>query len=358
VFIPGRVGGSPHTTLIGAGAQHVRRPTTRATLTDGIDQSLITVFQQDWWIEAAGRTGRRAHAQVVADGVIVARLAYMVRRSRLGLRWAAAPDWTHLSGPVLSQSLSRAEKADALRQIMAQLPRGLSFGFVGPSHTADADLIRDAVRAAGFVHSLETTYSQSPAQADVMARLTRKHRLHIRAAERVLDIEDSDADEFIAAYARNLREAGRICHMDLEAARAVIARGMALSPPQVRVMAARQRRVGAKLDAAIACAWDRSRYYFWMSTRRLPAADETCDRPHPDAIKLLIIHAMAHAHALGLTFDADGVQTPGATTLYRDILRIPNQEFRDVFERVPSLVRRHNRLVGAVKRTLARLRPG
>jgi hypothetical protein len=320
------------------------------TLTDGIDQSLLTVFQQSWWIDAAARTGRCCAAQVAVNGVVIARLPYMIRRSKLGLRWAAAPDWTHLSGPVVGRSLSDTEKAKALHELMAQLPRSMSFGFVGPSHTDDADLIRQAFTEAGFIHTLETTYSQPPSQSDVLARLTRKHRLHIKAAARVLHVADISADEFIAAYDGNLREAGIKCHTPLRAAHDLIVRGMARDPPQVRVLAARQLRPRAPLEAAIACVWDRSRYYFWMATRRRQAGDGPADKPHPDAIKLLLVNAMAHARDLGLTFDADGVRTPGATTLYRDILRIPNEEYRDVFERITPLVRQHNIQVGRIKR--------
>jgi hypothetical protein len=48
---------------------------------------------------------------------------------------------------------------------------------------------------------------------------------------------------------------------------------------------------------------------------------------------------MAHAESLGLVFDTDGCTTPGSQRLYNEIFRIPNEEFRDVFERITSLQR-------------------
>jgi hypothetical protein len=107
----------------------------------------------------------------------------------------------------------------------------------------------------------------------------------------------------------------------------------------VRVIGGRGKTPGAPLDAAIACAWDNMRYYLWMSTRRRHVENSPHQKPHPDAIKVLIVNAMAHARDLGLTFDADGVSTPGAKTLYSEILRIPNEEYRDVFERLTKYAR-------------------
>jgi hypothetical protein len=107
----------------------------------------------------------------------------------------------------------------------------------------------------------------------------------------------------------------------------------------------------APLDAAIACAWDSNRYYYWMSTRRRHSQESPCDKPHPDAIKLLIVNAMAHAKSLNLLFDVCGFNTPGAQKLYKELLRVPNEENRDLFERLTIFLR----LYRTIKRRLVKL---
>lgn len=315
------------------------------TFIDGIDEASLPVFQQKWWLDVARQADNFGEATVFKSGVLVGSLPYIMRRGRVGLRYCASPDWSHLGGPVVSQTLSDAEKSAILRQLIAQLPRSISFGFRCPPASQDRELIGEAFKAAGFRHFTETTFSQSPDQANVMERLTRKHRLHIKSAAKALDIAEISEDQFIDFYSVNLAESGIKSHERLDLARELIARGRGSVPPRVRVIAAGKKAAGVPLDAAIACAWDSMRYYYWMSSRRRRGDNSPHDPPHPDAIKLLIVTAMAHARDLGLIFDADGCSTPGHMTLYRDVLGIPNEEFRDVYERLTRLAvwyRDHN----------------
>ncbi len=307
-------------------------PTADAASRSAIDQSWLPVFQQDWWLAIARREGNYHEALVVKDHALVGSLPYVVRRTRIGIWWGAAPAWSHLGGPVVSPTLTKAEKLEVLGRLIAQLPANVSYGFVCSSYGDDAGLIRRAFADAGFTQFTETTYSQGPSEADVLERLKRKHRLHLDAAAKTLDIIELGEDEFIDFYSTNLAAAALTAHLPLDTARALIAAGRTRVAPQVRTLGARRKEPGAALDSAIACAWDEKRYYYWMSTRRR-------GKSHPDAIKLLILHAMAHARSLGLIFDTDGCSTPGSRTLYKDLLRIPNEEFRDVFERVTKLQR-------------------
>jgi len=295
-----------------------------------LDQSSLPVFQQDWWLGIARGEGNYNEARALKNGVLVGRLAYVIRRTKIGARWGAAPACSHLVGPALSQSLSEGEKLDVLGRLIAQLPTNVSYGFVCSAYTEDADLIRRVFAQAGFSHFNETTYCQHPNQAVVLPRLKRKHRLHLEAARKALDVVDLGEDEFIGFYSTNLTKAAMTAHVPLDIARALIAAGRAREPAQIRVFGARRKAAGAPLDAAIACAWDERRYYYWMSTRRNSES-------HPDAIKLLILNAMSHAQDLGLIFDTDGCSTPGSLHLYKELLRIPNVEVRDVFERITKL---------------------
>jgi VanZ family protein len=245
-------------------------------------------------------------------------------------------------GPVISQDLSGEAKAEVLHQLLAQLPRNISLHFVcRPS--ADAELIREAFKAAGFERSTQITYSQPPGAESIINRLSRKHAKHVISADRRLNVIDISADRFIKFYETNLKEAGKTSHSPLGIAYDLIAAGGERNPPQVRAIAARKRLEGEAegspvanseeyiLDAAIACAWDNERYYLWMLTRRRGAGPG--GKPHPDAVKLLVVKAMEHARSLGLIFDADGVGSEGSSRFYDKILKIPNMEIRDVYER-------------------------
>src|SRR5271165_2252170 len=111
------------------------RTVEAAELTDlgcnpAMDQSLLPVFQQDWWLGIARGKENYNEARVPKDGVIVGRLPYVIRRTKIGTRWGATPAWSHLGGPILSQSLSEGEKLDVLGRLIAQLPTNVSYGFV------------------------------------------------------------------------------------------------------------------------------------------------------------------------------------------------------------------------------------
>jgi hypothetical protein len=303
-----------------------------------IDQSGLPVFQQDWWVRIARGAARYFEARVLDDGVVVGILPYIVERRKFAIRRGGCPSWSHLGGPVVSQALSDAQKASVLRRLIAQLPRNIAFEFACSPVSKDIRLIKQAFFEAGFDHSTQPTYSQPPEAADVMGRLKAKHRNHITSADRTLDVRDIDADAFIHFYEANTRAAGLKCYAPLGVAHALVAEGRGANPPQVRVIAASRKTDGVPgqdipLDAAIACAWDNERYYFWMATRRYHTDDSRHEKPHVDAIKLLIVKAMAHARDLRLTFDADGINNPGAEKLFRDLLKMPNMEERDVFKR-------------------------
>jgi hypothetical protein len=309
--------------------------------TKGIDRSSLPVYQQSWWIEIARGSSRYVEAQVLEDGVVVGSFPYIERKNALGITWGISPHWTHLGGPVVSQALSDERKAEVLRQLMAQLtPKSpFIFNFVCNPNAHDADLVRRAFINAGFNHFKQVTYSQPPQDAGVMSRLNGKHRSHINSADRALEVVEIGADEFTDFYEANLKAADLVSWSPLDVAHNLIVKGQQGHAPQVRVIAARKKRKELPYDAAIACAWDKERYYLWMMTRRRPFDDGSDDKPHPDAMKLLIVKAMQHAQYLGLTFDVDGYASQGTKKFYTEILKIPDMEFRDAFERATGLAR-------------------
>jgi hypothetical protein len=307
----------------------------------------LPVFQQRWWVEIARGTAHLNEAKVVEGNIVVGRLPYVVQRNKAGFKCGGLFHWTQMGGPVISQDLSGEAKAEVLHKLLAQLPRNVSMCFVFEPASADAELIREAFKAAGFERSTQITYSLPPNAESIINRLNRKHAKHIRSADRRLEVVDISADRFCKFYEANLRETGKVSYSPLGIAHDLIAAGGERNPPQVRAIAAR-KRLGREeegspvvnseediLDAAIACAWDNERYYLWRLTRRRHAGPS--GKPHPDAVKLLIVKAMEHAKSLELIFDAGGVGSAGSGEFYDKILKIPNMGARDVYER-PTLL--------------------
>jgi hypothetical protein len=321
----------------------------------GERQADLAVFQQPWWLEIAKRGEDYHELQVRHGGVVVGRLGFVLATNQVGNRLGFPPIWAHLGGPILDSGLSRSARADVLSRLIAQIPRNISFKFVCNPIAHDADLIRQAFRGAGFEHHSETTYVQRCGDRDIMSRLSAKRRGQMRRADRDLEVQPIDADEFIEFYRSNLKEAGKASYASLTNARDLIAKGQEGSAPQVRVFAARPKVEGSPLDAAIACAWDDSRYYLWLLTRRRHE-DANGRRPHGDAVKLLIFRATQHAQSLNLTFDVDGATTEGARNLYDDVLRFPLVESRDVFIRDTTMYRLYKRLKPRLRAQSIKLR--
>jgi hypothetical protein len=315
----------------------------------------LAVFQQPWWLEIATRGEDYRELQVSQGGAVVGTLGFVLVTNHVGNRLGFPPVWAHLGGPILDPDLGRSAKVDVLRRLVAQLPRNISFKFVCNPVGHDADLIRQAFRGVGFEHHAETTYVQHCSDRDIMSRLSAKRRGQLRRADRDLDVLEIDADRFIEFYRSNLKEAGKKSYASLTNAHDLIVKGQEGSAPQVRVLAARRKAENPPLDAAIACAWDDSRYYLWLLTRRLHM-DANGRKPHGDAVKLLIFRATEHARSLNLTFDVDGATTEGAKNLYDDILRFPLVESRDVFIRDTRMYSLYKRLKPRLRAQSIKLR--
>jgi hypothetical protein len=326
-----------------------------APSTHGIRQEHLAVFQQPWWLEIAKRGEDYQELQVHKGGVVVGSLGFVLVTNQVGNKLGFPPVWAHLGGPVLDPALGRNTRADVLRRLVAQLPHNVSFKFVCNPIAGDADLVRQAFRGEGFEHHAETTYVQRCSDRDIMSRLSAKRRGQLKRADRDLDVLQIDADEFVEFYRSNLKEAGKASYAPLTTARDLIVAGQTSGVPQVRVLGARQKVEGSPLDAAVACAWDDSRYYLWLLTRR-HYADANGRKPHGDAVKLLIFRATQHALSLNLTFDVDGATTEGAKNLYDDILRFPLVESRDVFIRDTTMYRWYKRLKPTLRAQSIKLR--
>ena len=322
----------------------------------GIDQSRLPIFEQDWWVDTARKSAGFREVTVLEDGLVVGRLAFTVQRNRLGFRSGGNLPACHLGGPALAESLSPKRLAEVLNGLLEQLPN-IPFLFTVSAHVSYAPYVREAFKKAGFKHFTQANYLRQPTASrtsNIVGGLSHKRRAHINSADRRLEVREINAEEFISFYSANLEASGRAPYLSLDIVQEFIAKGIFRG--QVRVIAAQQKMDKTEsvnhlpYDAAVACAWDEERYYYWLSTRRHAARDDSHrPHPHPDAIKLLIVKAMSHAEQLGLTFDADGVTTPGTLHLYKDVLRLHEEETRDVFARVPFFAKLFNRIKSCVQ---------
>jgi len=279
-------------------------------------------------------------AQSFEVGEVIGSLSYIEHFNKAGILFGGNLPWTTLGGPILAQNLSEDRKRQVLDQLLAQLPKRTSFIFVCSAHATDTDLIEQSFKRAGFALFKRVTYSRSPDDVEVLRLLKRKSRAHIKAADKNLTVIDISAEEFADFYAANLRDAGAASYSPLHVARDLIAEG--ISRKQVRAIAAKKRIIGSldnrPFDAAIACAWDEYRYYYWLSTSRQHSDGNAEAKANPDAIKVLILRAMSHAQEKGLIFEADCVK-PGDHHLSGKILKLQKGESRNVFTRYTWLAR-------------------
>jgi hypothetical protein len=315
------------------------------------------VFLQGWWIEAArsALTTPYREARIVQNGQTLARLTYTLQKSRFGFRSWKPLDWSRVNEPLVSQLLSSTEKSVLLNQLMGQLPKNISFEFVcGPSAT-DLDLIRQAAHQAGFCQRTETIFWQSPdASKAVMRRVSKRYRQCVNKAREELRFVDISPDQFVRLYEANLRAAGRKPYSDGRVAKALIAAGLQLDDPQVRIFAVQKKAADPDdgfIDAAIACVWDDQRYYYWMTTCSRFSGDAE-QKAHSHAVKFLVVTAMQDAGARGLIFDTDGGHTEGAAKQFLD-LKFENQAERIVFMRHTLPLRLYCEIRPLLKRVAA-----
>ena len=236
-----------------------------------------------------------------------------------------------------------------IRSLLEQLPRWASFNFVCNPDLSYADLVRRAFNQSGFVHATQMTYLRLPSEGNVLNTRKSKHKGHIKRAAKELDCVGVSAKEFVQFYEANLKASKKRSYSPFDTMTLLIEE--AVSRGQARAIAARPHSRSQSVDlgrsspydAAIVYIWDNDRCYYWLSTYRIASADNPNAKPHHDATKLLAVRAMEDAQAMNLIFDADGVATPGAENLYRNMFGLGKEQRRDVFQRETTFERFYQR---------------
>ncbi|KQT60495.1 MULTISPECIES: hypothetical protein [unclassified Aureimonas] len=290
---------------------------------------------------------------VERDGRRLGGISFVTRRNKIGARIGHDLFWTHLGGPTLADGLTPDEQRSVITEIVERLPRRVSFRFMCDSGLDYADSLREEMLKAGFSWERHPTFLQHPGDVGVLERMKAKHRTHIKAGLKRLAVTDGTSQEFIDFYASNL-VAGS--HSPLHLAKAILDKGLQRGRARVFFALNKSGETGLnRIDAAIACAWDEQRYYYWLSRRRIHRPDA----PKVDSIatKLLILAAIEHAGQLGLVFDADCPETVGGRALFETVFGFTRIEYRDVYIRRTAITAFYDRSIPGLKRFIKTVFP-
>jgi Acetyltransferase (GNAT) domain len=256
------------------------------------------VYAQDWFIEIAGADGRFTRRLVAWEGgEQVGSLVYALHRNGIGMKQGYNLPWARLCEPRIAMHLSEARRAQIAHELIKRLPSNASY-FLTLSSESDCRLFLQH----GFLPAFTENYVIPPDIPSVLfASFSSMTKRHIKHAERKLKVSTTTPDIFIREYEANLRLRRRKPYAPLAVATDLLSE--AIQRGQARILTA--QREDGEIEAAIACLWDNTRCYYWMTTRRIESDGK--GKVNQGAVKLLIWRALQEAAAKGLIFDFDGV---------------------------------------------------
>jgi hypothetical protein len=250
-----------------------------------------TIFHESWWFDivAPGRWGEVRSERGY--------LRYACH-NRLMFRSCPIPPLTRIVGPVVQiegKKMETRQRATftAVCELLDQFPEFDSIRFrLDPS-------VSDVLpfQARGYQTSVQHTLQADCRQPEevLWSEMRDKTRNIIRRAQDSLEvIEIEDPTIFRRFYADNLDN--EKCYFDLDLIPQIF--HAARIRGKARILAAADPR--GDIHAQTFFLWDDHSYYYFLSTRDQSVA-------HAGAVSQLLWAGMQHAHALGLTFDFDGV---------------------------------------------------
>jgi hypothetical protein len=271
------------------------------------------VYMQRWFTDIAAQNDHTRKIAVIEDGKVAGSLTIALVRNGLGMKQAYNLPWARMCGPNIPEGTNEIKRAQITRQLIKQLPTDASY-FLTLASEFDYRLFL----SEGFQPALEDNYTVTPDLSPVLhASFSKMTRRHIRQAQEQLIVSTTTPDVFIQTYTTDLLRRRRKSYAPLAIARNIIEEG--LRRGQARIFTANRRDTG-EIDAAVACLWDDTNYYYWMTTRRVHVNGQ--NKPHHGAVKLLLWSAIQDASSKGLTFDFDGIPSNfspsenGVTRLY------------------------------------------
>jgi hypothetical protein len=302
--------------------------------------SAPTIFQEDWWLEAASR-GRIQKVEVRWDGRPVGSLSFLPAR-RYGIRHLIMPPYTRTLGPVFDLPASNAFRhGQNIRRVTEALVKQM------PPHdyfhqTLDPrDESPMAFSLIGFRVVQCFTFVMPAARPceDVWRGCDQKTRNTIKtASQRYHVVESSDFGQFVALSLAEHAKPDNIHDFELLEGifQACVQRGCA-------TILLAQDDMGA-VAGAVVLVRGRDTLYFWLSARSRSAPG--------GANALLLWKSIELAHRLGLSFDCDGYSSVAAAKFLASFGEPP----RPRVEIIASSWRRET--AEYVKHSLVRFRNG
>ena len=286
----------------------VPKPHTITTLAPRNEFQLTgaTLFHEDWWLSAATR-GQYDRVTVLRDGVVVASMAFMLRK-RLALRFLTMPPYCRTLGPLLANTPTKpsnklSAQVELLRSLLAKLPKHDRFEMILPP---ESGLALAFVACSYMVtHTFTFTWDGTPSAEVLLESMQQGTRRKILiSAEKLHSERHLDVDRFIrmsvvehGKYLRNQNDFETI----KEIFQACVERkqGMVLSAVNKE----------GKDVAVSVLVWGRGVLYNWLAARHPEEAG-------PGANSFLVWEAMQIAREKGLIYDSDGVYAPYAAVFY------------------------------------------
>jgi hypothetical protein len=270
--------------------------------------SNASLFHEYWWLEAVTE-GRFSEVEVSQGDYLAGRLPFVMTRRR-GFRILGMPHFTHLLGPAVNSSDGKPQtrimnRLSTVGSLIDRLPRFDYFKQVIDPELDEGLALIDglAFQTHGFQVAHQYSF-QIDCRADLDTLLARMHfkvRQHIRRADEKRSVETvDDPEKFLSFYVENLRKTNRVNYMSFDRFPVLFSECRARN---CGVILAAVQPDGVPV-AMTFLVWDDQKMYYLMSTRDTTVRDN-------GSVNLLIWSAMKRAHALGLSFDLDGVSTEG-----------------------------------------------
>jgi hypothetical protein len=316
---------------------------------NGFESSRLSIFEEHWWIDAAQGRVALVHDK---GGRVIGRFGYAVRRNKLGMRLGVNLPWSHQGGPRVADGIPVERRAEVYRELLAALPRGMSYHFVVQHDAIDRQIIVEEFERIGATHRSELNLLRPPEAPSVDLIIDQDKNL--RHARNRLEIVDIGASDFLSFYWQNLAAAKLVSSAPLSIAQALIEAAQRRN--KIRIIAARKKAPSGVVqpagpppfDAALAYVWDddtaaqKGSVYNWLMTRRRSQPGDP-DRPHGEATKLLVLRAMSDAQLSGRVFNADGTVVDGMKAFYASVVKHAIRADRDIFTYVTPAMRLYKR---------------
>jgi hypothetical protein len=271
-----------------------------------------TIFHEPWWLDAVTQ-GDWCEARVNANGKMVARLPYVMKRS-MGITALGMPPLTHTLGPQLSlfetaPGFHKPDHRALLNELMGQLPRHDYFHQVCDPSIENTLPLYTLGYDSALTYTLRIEASQS---TDITWQGIRPRiRQTIQKAQKTFALQyDLGIDEFCHFYNLNVKSNHKLSwskNFERRANQVKIRLYEACRAQDSGCLLAVRDEKNV-LRAAIMLVWGHGVMFYFLTVH-------DADPAGAGAIKLLIWEALKMAHAKRLTFDFDGFSRPEAVNI-------------------------------------------